>query len=279
MSAEPRYTSAQLLEAAAATGKPVSARLLDDWVRVGLLDRPARKGLGRGKGSLATWPETQLKLFLATLDRRRAGAVKQQATLCNVPIFIWLNWGEEYVPLRQVRRALSTWIKAHRRGSLRGGRHSARLVVEQIQHPDSSKADRKALIDQIALVANRGRVDPGHREEMLRLLGAVHEPPGAKRSAGLTDATPETWLFAVEAQMAATKRFGDLTDEHYELARAMHLSTLRQWHARRDGIKLPVPTWQHLEHQELEERANRACQDLLLGLGMQILEKERKDGE
>ena len=108
---ERTYTAADLAADATAAGAPVSTRLITDWVERGLLDRPRRRGLGRGRGTVATWPENQRQLFLALLDQRRRG-VKRLATLCNLPVTIWLDsegLDLEYVPLRQVRRCLATW--------------------------------------------------------------------------------------------------------------------------------------------------------------------------
>ncbi len=105
-----RYSRDEMLRAVAAKGFQASPRLVTDWVGLGLLDRPTRRGRGRGRGIEATWPENQLRLFLVLLGHRRRGV--HVGPLANVPVWLWLAWGEDYVPLRQARRALSTWLAA-----------------------------------------------------------------------------------------------------------------------------------------------------------------------
>ena len=39
----------------------------------------------------------------------KRGEISRIAALCNIPVVIWLWWGDEYVPPRQTLRALSTW--------------------------------------------------------------------------------------------------------------------------------------------------------------------------
>jgi hypothetical protein len=56
------YTADQMVAAATGEGLPSSRRLVRDWVELGLLDRPRKRGLGRGKGTVAIWSENQLQL-------------------------------------------------------------------------------------------------------------------------------------------------------------------------------------------------------------------------
>src|SRR5262245_40363698 len=96
-----------MLQAARDAGFSPTGRLMTDWVSLGLLDQAHRRGLGRGKGTAATWPEEQLRLFLVLLQQRET--VKRMISLCNIPVGIWLWWGDRFVPLGQARRALRTW--------------------------------------------------------------------------------------------------------------------------------------------------------------------------
>src|SRR5947207_3156341 len=102
--AERRYTLEQLVGAGMDAGFEPTTRLAKDWASLGLLDHARRRGRGRGKGVEGTWPESQKELFLLLLAKRPE--VKRIATLCNVPVAIWLLWGDDFVPLRQARLAL-----------------------------------------------------------------------------------------------------------------------------------------------------------------------------
>src|SRR4051794_28252688 len=114
--AEHRYSTDALVDLARSHGERASARLILDWVSAGLLDRPERRGLGRGKGSVATWPIVQAEIFLALLRQRHE--VKQIAALCKLPVWCWLYYGDCTVPLRQVQRAILTWGGMAKTGSL-----------------------------------------------------------------------------------------------------------------------------------------------------------------
>ena len=109
------YTADDFLRTADAAGMPRKVPWLRSFVRDGLLDQPEKHGLPGQRGGRApgTWPRTQFQLFLALLDQMQKG-VRQTATLCNVPVSIWLYFGPEYVPVRQVRRALGTYGAQYR---------------------------------------------------------------------------------------------------------------------------------------------------------------------
>jgi hypothetical protein len=267
------YTRADLLKAAADQGTPVSDRLVDEWVKVGLLDRPTRRGLGRGRGSVATWPEPQLKLFLTLLSLKREQQVRSKSALCNVPVFLWLYFGDAYVPLRQARRALRTWVGANRRSSLRRGRAVARLVTAEMRHPDARPVDLKRLEEEITTLAYRGRLDPDHRERVRQLLYRVHRTE-ERGQPGPLDPTPEGWLRLVEATLEAMGRLNELTDEDFVRARAMLQVTLREyWNTTLGRIVLPRQAFEEAARGELQERVNKACLDLLRILGLQLLSK------
>src|SRR5205809_339547 len=109
-----QFTKVALLAEAQRAGFTASSRLITDWVSVGLLDQATRRGRGRGRGLTATWPEEQKNLFLTVLKKRQETA--RIAPLCNIPVFVWLWWGDSFIPLRQVRRALNTWSGANEHG-------------------------------------------------------------------------------------------------------------------------------------------------------------------
>src|SRR5437660_9642055 len=115
MGASSEYSAEDLLLAAADAGTPATSRLITDWVAKGLLDRPMFRGLGRGRGTSATWPDSQRLLFLKLLRERHDGRRRIQ-TLCNIPVAVWLYsepWEPERVPLRQVRRCMATWASGN----------------------------------------------------------------------------------------------------------------------------------------------------------------------
>ncbi|MEV5717285.1 hypothetical protein AB0L41_25630 [Amycolatopsis mediterranei] len=96
-----------LVADAAAAGHQVSARLVRDWTELGLLDYPLRRPAGKGHGSKAAlYTANQRGLFLTLLSKRReAGSIR---SLARIPVFTWMYFSDEHVPLRQTRRAFMT---------------------------------------------------------------------------------------------------------------------------------------------------------------------------
>jgi HEAT repeat protein len=153
-------------------------RLVIDWTSKGLLDRPARKAKGRGLGSeKALYPAAQRELFLTLLDKRRQGAVRIP-TLARIPIFIWLIWGDDWVPTRQALLAHSTWLGVVGT-SQEQARRSASEMLGLLDHPLAQDADRRALRNELADIAYKGRLDDASRLEAA--VRQVFEPPSVFR--------------------------------------------------------------------------------------------------
>src|SRR5437660_1550469 len=114
------YTAEDLVRAAHERGfEDVSSRLVVDWVQRGLIDQPTKTGRGPGGGRgtrKGTWPRFQRDLFLREVDQHHDRA-RRIATLCNIPVFVWLWWGDDWVPLRQVVRAMDTYRRSYRTSS------------------------------------------------------------------------------------------------------------------------------------------------------------------
>ena len=141
------YTRQQLVEFAGRHGHLIKPRLIADWVAIGLLDKGTARGRGKGKGKDYLWPENQAQLLLVLLNKRPEA---KRSTLCNLPVALWLIWGDAYVPLRQVRRALATWADGW--GLVSGSRadRTARDVLDQFDHPDAKSEDREAVRDLVS---------------------------------------------------------------------------------------------------------------------------------
>src|SRR5206468_606477 len=125
-------TIGEMIADAEAQGHKVTARLVRDWTEAGLLDYPRRRPAGKGHGSRhALYPESQRKLFLTLLHHRAAG--NGIPSLARIPVGIWVYWGDGFVPVRQVRRAMLTWI-GDPRSSLRKARETAKEVARQLDN-------------------------------------------------------------------------------------------------------------------------------------------------
>ena len=221
------------------------------------------RGLGRGRGTVATWPEDQRKLFLALLEQRRRG-VKRLATLCNLPVTFWLDsegLDRDYVPLCQVRRCLATWTTTYRAGPRRAARHTAELLIEQQGMPHISQRARRALIDAVVVATCGGPLDRGSLHDAAR--GAF----ASERFAGL-------WLRTIEARFAAFERLEDIDDETFETARSMvNHSAAIYGHQQLSAATSDEERRQRAD-ELINELSTNACVGLLTALGFLELARE-----
>jgi hypothetical protein len=274
-----------MLERARAAGFDPSGRLLSDWVSLGLIDRAERHGLGRGAGTSATWPANQLQLFLVLLRQRPT--VTRMIALCNIPVALWLWWGDDYVPTRQTRRALETW--SGRRGlasSWRTARANAEELVGRFSHPDTPAAAHKDLVDLVASTA-MGR--PFNGVEMLAAFRKVFDPHSTDRTLGPPQIAfrPEHYVMLTEWRLTALDGLSShrLDDAAFEWARGEYRASRQEYQqliprlAEDDEAAsafLPQsPAGVFLPPTD-EEIVNQSCVDLLTTLGIYLNYRDRE---
>jgi hypothetical protein len=293
------YTKDQMLGQAREAGFSPSGRLFTDWVSVGLLDEGRRRGLGRGKGTTVTWPDEQLRLFLALLEKRpqivpnSLARPNPIAGLCNIPVWLWLWWGETYVPTRQARRALVTWTGISKNISMRQARLTAAQFVARVAHPDAPKRDVNALRDLLATTAFRTPLEAPYPEaEITTALERVFDPQQSGRTLGPPAArfTVEGYALLVQARLRALSALKHHTvkDETLEIPRAMYLDGRIEYAEKvvpqiaadpevADAFLARDPTTGLLLPPTGEEVANNACLDLLTTLGIYLTITDNND--
>jgi hypothetical protein len=233
-------TKTDLVDRATALGQPVTGRLIDDWVSLGLLDQPDRRGLGRGKGVRATWPVNQVRLFEQLLAARRSA--RRVKTLCNIPVWTWLTWGDSYVPLRQAKRATETWVLGS--GTTPWGHAKSAACAAAGAFPTTVSAKQRRAVERFLTDAvERGRLDE------VRLSQVLHDVPEAADH-----------VRVLKARFAAVGQIRSVRDETYLDARAAYLS-------------LSPP--RRLGDEGLQERVTSACLDLVTLIGFEIRERRR----
>ena len=181
MSTNEPATKTDLVADAAALGVTVSERMITDWVEVGLLNAPTRTGAGRGKGSKpAQFPANQRQLF-TTLIRKRAETNKT-SQLARIPMYLWVCWGDDYVPTRQARKAFRTWAKDTLRVGVENAQANARAIVEQVAADNAPQQEVTELTNLLTQVAHQGRLDDPAQLEYL--LDIVIDPNGTDQRLG-----------------------------------------------------------------------------------------------
>jgi len=249
------WTKDELVAIADQRGAPASPRLITDWVQLGLLDHPKRHGLGQGRGTVAGWPESQVRLWVLLVDKRPG--LKQMATLCNIPVALWLYFGDDYVQLPQVRRAMTTWAGGTH---TRGYRDAASLVLQFVDEIPGIKlkASRRKLVQShlVGVVVN-GLGSRSLEQFRTKLIDLLSPASTQRRSP-----PKETWVGHVElllARLEAVRRIrtGEVADSLYYWARVLTHSARTGW-----AEQVGAPTFQEL--------IPNACRDLATTIGLSL---------
>lgn len=254
------YKKKALIEKAKDEGHTITSRMIDDWVFVGLLSGPERKGRGEGegKGTVATWPESQLRLLLSLLDKQKNETWKI-GRLLNIPVWRWLEWSDSNIPLSQVRKALETWKEKHHPSeSITKSRRAARQFTEMLNHMDARKTDRQALINALVDIHYRGRSNGKSLREAVEKVCGPKNTDIARLSVDL-----------IEAKYFALSNLEYFKDDEFERARRHYMgSTLKYLKPYRDVIKDPTMDRLHRDRRkDYPERVDNACLSLITELG------------
>jgi len=267
----------RLVTEAGRRGYKASARLIRDWTAAGLLDYPERRGAGKGHGSRAAlYSENQTELLMTLLHHRPTNGIK---SLARIPVGIWLYFGDAYVPLAQVRRAMTTWL-GDPRSSLREARESAQEMLRRLDNPRATEAARKVLLTTLSEIAHTGRLDSARLERAVR---DVFEPGSSqiRRVVGHPDAPlmVETVLGVIQARVLAVDRLthDQVTDDDFNQARHAHLVTYAEYAAQQSQLAAFTPPGapDMYEPVTAELALNSACGNLLTMLGAAAMHPER----
>lgn len=261
-----------LVADARAAGHQISTRLITDWVGHGLLDRPRRRPKGRGHGSgKGEYSANQRRLFLTLLDKRLTS--QHIRSLARVPLFIWLYWGDDYVPTRQALRAFTTWLGDFRVNKA-AARKAAQQFLGQLNNPQATSAARRELLDTLTDAAYCGRID---REQLRDAVADVFEPDRSviHRAIGPVRAplTTDSIVELIEARLSAAQRVGDgdITEQQLVLARQAHLCHLAEYLNQLPNMAAEAPAnlAAAFSAPTVQALADNCGTDLLTILGLQ----------
>jgi hypothetical protein len=267
----------QLVADAAERGHQINARVIRDWTQAGLLDYPERRPAGKGHGSHhALYPENQRNLLLTLLHHRPSNGIR---SLARIPVGIWMYWGDQFVALRQVRRAMDTWL-GDPRASKRQARETAQEVLRQLDNPAASAAARRDLLETVSTIAYTGRAD---LEQLERSVRVVFEPDARqiRRAVGHPAApvTAESMIELIKARFNAVERLkaGKVTDQEFNQARHAHLVGYAEYAMNRHqyASMAPANNLDMYEPVTAEIALNSCCGHLLTTVGLQNLHPEQ----
>jgi len=273
---------------ATAAGYQVTERLIRDWTQHGLLDYPQKRSAGKGHGSAAAlYPASQRNLLLTLLHHRPG---KNISSLARIPVSIWMYWGEEYVSLRQARRALlrslgdqqagSRYAQDAMRASKDRSRTVAREVLSQMDNPQATPRARRELLEALAETSYSGRPD---FERLEHAVSAVFDAGTTqiRRAVGHPSApvTSEALVLGVRARVLAIEALtsGQVTDEALSQARDAHLFGYADYIARYPVLAAAAPpdVPQLYAPITAEDTVSNCCRHLIFALGMELMYPEQ----
>lgn len=160
-----------LVADAAAFDYTVTKRLIRNWSEIGLLDYPdPRPANGHGSAP-ALYTAGQRRLFLTLVQQRQKNHIHPRS-LALIPVARWMYWADDWVPTRQAKLALNTWIGGDARPS---SYHHAEAVAQafrdQIDNPKASAEAKDELFNALmeAIWARRKL----HVKQLARLEQAI----------------------------------------------------------------------------------------------------------
>jgi hypothetical protein len=260
-----------LVADAAAAGHDLSKRLIRDWTERGLLDNPQKRPAGKGHGSApALYAANQRNLLLTLLHHRPGNSI---SSLARIPVCIWMYWGDNFVPLRQARRSLMTWLGDPRLSKQRSV-DAAREVLGQIASPRATATARRELLDVVAQANWTGQPDFDRLEQAIR---SVFEPEYKTftRAIGHISApvTTDAMIGVMKARLTAVTALlnGNVSDQALEQARIAHLFGYAEYAARQPILAAASPPGQPLyQPVTAEDTLNNCCRNLLTTLGLEL---------
>ncbi len=261
-------TTDELLADARAAGHVVTGRLVTDWVQRGLLDSPQRRGAGRGRGSTkGVFSGHQRELFATLLQHR--SQERRVSALAVIPVALWLYWGEEYVPLRQVRKALVTWLEAYSLPTRDRADRLARELLAQLDHPDASDTARRRFTRLVgAAIYDRRLDEPALHDAMTAVFDPHHEgrrlgPPGARLNPDVVLTTSLRYAVAIDAVLRNA-----VDDDAFGQARQRHLEGLAEYLQRQPQLAADAGTLAGMfTGPSFQVLVSSVCRNLLTALG------------
>jgi hypothetical protein len=178
---------------------------------------------------------------------------------------MWLWHGEEYVPFRQVKRAMKTWAAVMSRGdTLRNALRAAREIAGHLGQAASPKGGRPPVpIRKLANMIHLGRLNRDGLAQLLRVLPPVVRQRKAPIPGEEQRMSPEHVNTLIWARYEALTHLDEIDENLFLLARDFYQRTYPGFVLRTYG-GISADTF----HQIAEESLNNACVDFVTALGL-----------
>jgi hypothetical protein len=265
-----------LIADAKRTGFPATQRMIMDWQSIGLLDYPtAQGGRGRGHGSnKKLYSANQRQLFLTLLAKR--SQTSRVVNLTAIPVYLWTYWGDEYVPLQQMRKALRFYIDKALKPSLNGRRQRAAQITAQLRHPQASQTRVNKLERLLVKAMHEGpALNDAIETEMQAVFdpfdeGRVVGPPGVRLS------VDRVMRIAIAVEFAVSVLSRDdqgVSDELFRAARELLRASMTAYLNEQPDLALHAgELTSDFAPVTAQTQVNSCRDDLLLHVGLLMTE-------
>lgn len=255
----------EFLAELARRGHPRTARWHEEWVQLGLIAPGERVGRPGG-GMRFLWPYVQVEHANAMLDKLAQGTAL--GSLPKYVVWVWLVWGDEWIPFAQVPRAMRTWEQAERTAPVKNVRASAAELVNTLAH--QAGVGKRRLVRALTDFAPNGDVgtlrDPLTDVVDPNRTGLPRGPEGAAFS---TDG----YLAMIAARQRAAANLRNYSESAYRAARKLYAES-RAEYATAQPAYAKHPDLGAMHHEPtVSDIADSACIDLLTCLAI-LFERE-----
>ncbi len=253
-------------------GFTIDDSLLEEFQKQGLMLPPQRLGKGRAKGVSGFWTRQQADLLRSLCMMREKHKIHQVALRCNLPVWVWLYWGDEWgVTLDQVKRVMKTWAKYQRFPSRKRSKQGAKELIKEVaNHREGGK---QQAVNELADMLYQGTYTPQAISDSLHHVFNSVKPANGPCEIPVL---PESVSWYVDLLMEAINGLvndQDIPSVHWEWARCFHLTGVSQYVNEqhiyaRETVGSPVE--QMFSVETIESLWSSACKDLAVVLGLGI---------
>jgi hypothetical protein len=253
-------------------GYTIDDSLLEEFQKQGVMPPPQRRSKGRARGVAGLWTRQQADLLRTLCMMRDKHKIYQVAPRCNLPVWVWLYWGDEWgVTLEQVKRVMKTWAKSRQYSSRARSKLSAKELVKEVAN--RRDGGKQQATHELADMLYQGTSTPQAINDSLYHVFDATEPANGPHDIPVK---PETVSGYVELLMEAIDALLDdreIPDVHWQWARCFHLAGMSQYaieQRRYAHETVGSPVEQMFSVESIESLWSSACEDLaaVLGLGL-----------
>ncbi len=270
---EPEFRKEELFASIRAQGLHINDSLLQEFQEYGWMLPPRRRSRGRGRGIQSVWTRHQRDLLQSLCHARERKGVHSVAQLCNLPVWVWLYWGDGYgVTLEQVKRVMHTWATRQGDLSYAASRQAARNVVQEVGNQPAGR--KRQAIKEITDWLYKGRFTGQNLSDSLHHVFTEHKKANGPQDIPLTPKGAGELLHLRREAATWLAQEQNLPDAHWQWARFFHVHGLSEYLQEQPGYASETagsPAAHLFSPETIESLFTSTCVDLAMVLYIGLL--------